>query len=279
MGGFDDEVSRLEKAFNDLGASLKSEDASAPEAEAEKRELSAMLAHDLKTPLTVIRSGMVLLQEQINESPRHMAKTARKAAEGRSPDDSHGRTFELLNMSTDRLRRMVEDVLQLSRMEEVQGLRETLPVDLAAMARACAKDFGFIVEDRKQSLALEVLDKDSFIVSGDGPLLRRVLDNLVHNAVEHTPAGGTITLRASLADEGLVRVSVSDSGPGIPLEARGDIFRKFFQKDTKRYVGNVGLGLALCEKAVLRHGGAIGIEDAAPRGACFYFTLPLAPLS
>ena len=279
VGGFDDEVSRLEKAFNDLGASLKSEMLRRREAEAEKRELSAMLVHDLKTPLTVIRSGMVLLQEQINESPRHMAKTARKAAEGRSPDDSHGRTFELLNMSTDRLRRMVEDVLQLSRMEEVQGLRETLPVDLAAMARACAKDFGFIVEDRKQSLALEVLDKDSFIVSGDGPLLRRVLDNLVHNAVEHTPAGGTITLRASLADEGLVRVSVSDSGPGIPLEARGDIFRKFFQKDTKRYVGNVGLGLALCEKAVLRHGGAIGIEDAAPRGACFYFTLPLAPLS
>jgi signal transduction histidine kinase len=63
----------------------------------------------------------------------------------------------------------------------------------------------------------------------------------------------------------------------VPAEARGDVFRKFFQKDVKRHVGNVGLGLALCEKVVLRHGGTIGIGDALPKGARFYFTLPAAP--
>jgi two-component system sensor histidine kinase KdpD len=102
-----------------------------------------------------------------------------------------------------------------------------------------------------------------------------VLDNLTHNAVEHTPTGGTITLRAA-AEPGHVKVSVSDSGPGIPQEARAHLFRKFFQRDLKRHVGNVGLGLALCEKVVTRHQGTIGIEDAKPHGACFFFTLPLA---
>src|SRR5262249_55221753 len=112
-------------------------------------------------------------------------------------------------------------------------------------------------------------------VSGDPTLLRRVLDNLVSNAVEHTPKGGSITIEVR-TQEGHARVSVSDSGPGVPPEARADIFRKFFQRDVKRPAGNAGLGLAFCEKAVLRHGGAIGIEGAEPHGACFYFPLPLA---
>jgi signal transduction histidine kinase len=106
-------------------------------------------------------------------------------------------------------------------------------------------------------------------------LLRRVLDNLVHNAVEHTPANGTIRIGLKSSD-GHARMSVSDGGPGIPAEARPELFRKFFQRDMKRHVGNVGLGLALCLRAVQRHGGTIGVEDAHPRGACFYFNLPLA---
>ena len=168
---------------------------------------------------------------------------------------------------------MVEDVLQLARLEEVAGLRESVPVDMAVMARACAKDFALVTAERKQKMALELPEDDLPPVTGDPALLRRVLDNLAHNAVEHNPAGGTVTI--GVAAEGAdVRVSVSDCGPGIPPEARGDIFVKFFQRDVKRHVGNVGLGLALCRKVVHRHGGAIGIEDAKPRGACFYFLLP-----
>jgi two-component system phosphate regulon sensor histidine kinase PhoR len=102
-----------------------------------------------------------------------------------------------------------------------------------------------------------------------------VLDNLLNNAVEHTPPGMAITI--SLENLGAkVRVSVSDSGPGIPPEARAQLFRKFFQKEFKRHVGNVGLGLAFCEKVILRHEGNIGVEDAKPHGSCFYFTLPVA---
>ena len=255
-----DEVARLVAAFNRLGGILKDETRRRRELELEKRELSAMLVHDLKTPLTVVRSGVTLLQEQLADT---------KAGAGCK------RTLELLDMSTDRLRRMVDDVLQLSRMEEVEGLRENKTVDLAVMAAAAGKDFGLITADRKQKLVVDIPAGTEAPVLGDGALLRRVLDNLVHNAVEHTPAQGAVTISVRV-DDGQARVSVSDAGPGIPPEARPEIFRKFFQKDMKRHVGNVGLGLALCLKAIQRHGGVIGVEDADPHGARFYFRLPLA---
>ncbi|MBI3289214.1 MAG: HAMP domain-containing histidine kinase [Elusimicrobia bacterium] len=255
-----DEMSRLVKAFNRMGVSLKAETRRRQILEAEKRELSAMLVHDLKTPLTVIRSGITLLAD--------IATRAGKR--------ENNRTFELLEMSTARLQRMVEDVLQLAKLEESAALPHREAVDMRALSRDCAKDFGLIVADRKQRLELVVPDDWPFLVMGDPSLLRRVLDNLVHNAVEHTPQGGRILINVGTEGE-RVLVEVSDSGPGVPIEAREHIFVKFFQRDMKRHVGNVGLGLALCEKVVARHGGSIGIGDAAPKGARFYFTLPFAP--
>ncbi|MBI5631663.1 MAG: HAMP domain-containing histidine kinase [Elusimicrobia bacterium] len=274
-----DEVSRLLAAFNRLGDSLKSETLRRQELESEKAELAAMLVHDLKTPLTVIHSGITLLEEQqgaeafLKAASGQAEAPARKA--GGRASASQQRTFELLKMSTSRLRRMVEDVLQLARLEEVAGLRERVPVDLSEMARACAKDFQLIAADHGQKLHLRLPKEPVPPVMGDPALLRRVLDNLLNNAVEHTPSGLSIALAVEL-EPGAVRVSVSDSGPGIPHEARASIFRKFFQKEVKRHVGNVGLGLAFCEKAVLRHEGTIGIEDAPSKGACFYFRLPAA---
>jgi two-component system OmpR family sensor kinase len=259
--GDGDEVSRLTAAFNRMGVSLKAETRRRRTLEAEKRELAAMLVHDLKTPMTVIRSGLTLLSD--------FATTGGKR--------EHNRTFELLEMSTARLQRMVEDVLQLAKLEEMSGLSYTELVELDALARACAKDFGLIVADRKQSLDLSLPREAPPPVLGDPALLRRVLDNLVHNAVEHTPAGGHILINVRAEGPDKVLVEVCDSGPGVPPEAREELFRKFFQRDMKRHVGNVGLGLALCEKVVSRHGGAIGVGDAEPKGARFYFTLPVAP--
>ncbi|MEK7233372.1 MAG: HAMP domain-containing sensor histidine kinase [Elusimicrobiota bacterium] len=259
--GGGDEVSRLTTAFNRMGVSLRAETRRRRILEEEKRELAAMLVHDLKTPMTVIRSGIALL-----------ADFATKSGER-----EHNRTFELLEMSTARLQRMVEDVLQLAKLEEMAGLSYTELVEMSALARACAKDFGLIVADRKQRLDLNVSDNAPLLVFGDPGLLRRVLDNLVHNAVEHTPSGGLISINVR-CEGANVLVEVSDSGHGVPPEAREHLFLKFFQRDMKRHVGNVGLGLALCEKVVSRHGGAIGIGDAVPKGARFYFTVPAAPV-
>ncbi len=264
LGGDDggDEVSRLIRAFNRMGVSLKAETRRRLTLEAEKRELAAMLVHDLKTPMTVIRAGITLLSDYNTKSGKR----------------EHNRTFELLEMSTARLQRMVEDVLQLAKLEATTSLAYSELVEMSVLARACAKDFGLIVADRKQTLDLTMPVSAPPPVLGDPALLRRVLDNLVHNAVEHTPAGGRILINILTEESGAVRVEVSDSGPGVPPEAREQLFLKFFQRDMKRHVGNVGLGLALCEKVVTRHGGTIGVGDAVPHGARFYFTLPVAPV-
>jgi two-component system OmpR family sensor kinase len=259
LGG--SEASRLVQAFNRMGATLKAETARRRTLESEKRELSAMLVHDLKTPLTVIRAGISLLSEV---APRTGGKR------------EHSRTFELLEMSAARLSRMVEDVLQLAKLEESSSLDNLDVVDLSELAAGCAKDFELVAADRKQTVALLLDGAARPPVLGDAALLRRVLDNLVHNAVQHTPMGGSITIGVRPDGAG-VTVEVSDSGPGVPAEARERVFQKFFQTDVKRHVGNVGLGLALCEKVVRRHGGSIGIGDAVPKGARFYFTLPAAP--
>ncbi|MFA6003382.1 MAG: HAMP domain-containing sensor histidine kinase, partial [Elusimicrobiota bacterium] len=151
LGGDDDsgdEVARLVAAFNRMGAVLKDETRRRRELELEKRELSAMLVHDLKTPLTVVRSGVTLLEDQLED------------IEGGGVGIGHKRTLHLLHMSTERLQRMIEDVLQLARMDEIPGLRESKTVDLAAMAASCAKDFGLIVADRKQKLVLDELPED-----------------------------------------------------------------------------------------------------------------------
>jgi signal transduction histidine kinase len=264
LGGDDggDELSRLIAAFNRMGLSLKSETRRRLVLETEKRELAAMLVHDLKTPMTVIRSGITLLADLATNSGKR----------------EHNRTFELLEMSTARLQRMVEDVLQLAKLEEMADLQSRENVELSALAAACAKDFGLVVADRKQKLELDVPDEPPPPVFGDPALLRRVLDNLVHNAVEHTPSGGRISIGVRRENRSVL-VEVSDSGPGIPPEAREHIFLKFFQKDVKRHVGNVGLGLALCDKVIARHGGTIGIGDAAPKGARFFFTLPVSEVA
>jgi signal transduction histidine kinase len=259
--GGSDEVSRLIGAFNRMGVSLRAETRRRRMLEAEKRELAAMLVHDLKTPMTVIRSGITLLADLATKSGKR----------------EHNRTFELLEMSTARLQRMVEDVLQLAKLEEMSALTYTELVEMSVLARACAKDFELIVADRKQRLDLSVPGEELLPVFGDPALLRRVIDNLVHNAVEHTPAGGRILLSVRAEGPDRVLVEVSDSGPGVPPEAREHLFLKFFQRDMKRHVGNVGLGLALCEKVVTRHGGTIGVGDAVEQGARFYFTLPAAP--
>lgn len=256
------EMARLVAAFNRMGEGLKAETRRRRELEREKLDLSAMLVHDLKTPLTVIRSGIALLREQLADGGADSGRGGSK------------RTFELLELSTSRLSRMVEDVLQLARMEEVRGLRERAPVDFARMAQDCAKDFSLVAAQRKQKVSAKVPKGGVPPVLGDAVILRRVLDNLVHNAIEHSPTGGVVLIAVVEEPGPRVRVSVSDSGPGIPPEARAQLFKKFFQKDIKRHVGNVGLGLAFCEKAVHRHDGVIGVDDAEPKGACFWFSLP-----
>src|SRR4029450_954345 len=106
-------------------------------------------------------------------------------------------------------------------------------------------------------------------------LVRRVLDNLVSNAIKHTPTGGRVRVQAR-GTSGGVRVTVADEGPGVPPEARQSIFEKFGAVATRssQQYHSVGLGLAFCRLAVQGHGGTIGVDSNQARGGVFWFELP-----
>ena len=109
----------------------------------------------------------------------------------------------------------------------------------------------------------------------DAPLIRRVLNNLLGNALKFTPDGGSIVIRISL-EGGLAHIEVSDTGPGIPSEMHERIFEKFGQVEGEKAALGTGLGLTFCRLAVEAHGGRIGVRSELGKGSIFWFELPLA---
>jgi signal transduction histidine kinase len=159
------------------------------------------------------------------------------------------------------------------------------PVDLARiLADACA-DFERIAGERRILVACAappgegsdaaVPAADVFTVKGDGERLRQVVNNLLSNAVKYSPNGGVVTL-ACTPQNGDVIVTVRDEGPGIPLEAQGRLFQRFYRVDgsSTRQVGGTGLGLAIAKAIVEQHSGKIWVESRPGEGSTFGFAVP-----
>jgi signal transduction histidine kinase len=167
---------------------------------------------------------------------------------------------------------MANDMLDVSRLEEGKLPLQLAEHDLGALAAAVQASLsGF---DRSRAIELEVTSQTS--AACDGGLVERVLENLVTNAIKHTPTGSTV--RISVGGRGdWARVTVSDRGPGVPPDARQRIFDKFEVVTRHGPDGyhSAGLGLAFCRLAVEAHGGAIGVEPGDPNGSTFWFELPL----
>jgi signal transduction histidine kinase len=255
-----DEVSALFKAFNDLQDRLKDTQERRDRAERERQDMTHMLVHDLKGPLGAFSAGLGLLEDAVNTSH----------------DASQVQLVQLMERSTARLLRMTNAILQLNRLEDdtVHLAREPIQLErLLAQrtdeARLSARDLGI-------ELRMEPIPPALPSAVGDSDAVGRVVDNLIFNALEHTPHGGRVIVSAHPAGPE-VRISIHDTGPGVPPEEREVIFEKF-RKGGEGSRG-VGLGLAYCKQAVERLGGRISVDGATEGGAVFYFTLPAAPRS
>ena len=217
-----------------------------------------MIVHDLRSPLTGIRAYLDLLKldgmDKLDPEMTESIDEARKVA------------VEMTDM--------VSDLLDVSRLEAGQMPLELSPVDLGALAAQAVGAFGGGGAAQRVTLRVEA-PVERLRVACDAGVIRRVIVNLVGNAVKFTPASGRIELTVQ-GDGAEARVSVSDTGPGIPAEYHEKIFEKFGQvelarKGTKH---SSGLGLTFCKFAVEAHGGRIGMESAIGRGSTFWFTLP-----
>jgi heavy metal sensor kinase len=243
-----DEFGRLAGVFNDTLARLQ-------EAFDQLRRFTADASHELRTPLTAMRSvGEVALQ-------RPLTVTGYR--------DVIGSMLE----EVDRLTRLVESLLTLTRAEagRIPLTRQT--VDLGDLAVGAADSLRVLAEDKEQTL--EVDAQRGITVECDPGIVRQALINLLYNAIKYTPSQGAVSLRVNARPPREAVIEVNDTGPGIPVEAHGRIFERFYRVDPgrSREDGGVGLGLAIARWAIEANGGRIELESDRGSGALFRIVL------
>ncbi len=246
------EFARLSAALNRMLAELERSDR-------QRRNLAADVAHELRTPLHIIQGNLEgVLDGVYTPSPEHIEATLDEARQ---------------------LGRLVEDLRTLSLAEagELPLVRE--PVQVGDLLADAVTSFAARALGAGVTLRAAPGPADELLLHADGGRLNQVLSNLVSNALRHTPAGGVVTL-AAVASEGRLRLTVADSGAGIPAAELPFIFDRFWRGDPARGRGEgagSGLGLAIAAQLVKAHGGEITASSEPGRGSLFTVELPLPP--
>jgi two-component system phosphate regulon sensor histidine kinase PhoR len=205
-------------------------------------------------------------------SLRALTETLRDGALDDPP--AANRFLDRMEVELDALTQMVEELLELSRIESGQVPLRLNPV--LPQAAVCPAVERLRTQAERNHLDLDVqVARDLPLVLVDAGRIHQVVTNLVHNAIKFTPAGGRIEVRAT-SDAAWVTVTVKDSGIGIAPHDLTRIFERFYKTDRSRAVGGTGLGLAIAKHLVQAHGGAIWAESQGGKGSVFYFTLPRA---
>ena len=218
--------------------------------------LTHMVVHDLRSPLSVVLMALELLK----------AKAA-----GRWREDD----LECLvrcEVGAKLMKEMIATLLDVSRFEAKSMPLSPTQIDLRILAGAALESLRQVAERRGIGLAIEA--EESVRARCDTEIIRRVLVNLLDNALKFTPRQGGIVVGVRRIDGDRARLSVRDGGPGIAEEHRSRIFEKFSQIAAVDARRGTGLGLAFCKLAVEAHGGEIGVESEAGKGSVFWFTLP-----
>lgn len=246
-----DEITDLARAFNKRQDNAKEAEAARDVAEKKRQDMVNMVIHDLKGPLAGLQNGLDVCEESAG------------SAEARD-------LLRLMKKSNNRILRMVDEILQIARLEEPAFRLDEKQIDLAQLAQQRIEESMLTAQTRGITIEFNGLDQPC-PVKADPILLGRVIDNLLFNAFEHSPNGHPINVTVRSDAEG-ARFEIRDHGPGLLPDDLKVIFEKF-QKGHAVSKG-FGLGLAFCRLAVERHGGRIWAENIPSGGACFFFTIP-----
>jgi signal transduction histidine kinase len=221
-----------------------------------KRSAVTTVSHQLRNPLTSIRMSVHLLLEgslgPLNSRQAELLIAAREECE--------------------RLTAIVEELLDLNRMESGKSLLDIEPVSPDAMVREAVEPFLTDAKDKGITLTMTMPDGLPNVL-GDSKRLQHVLSNLLSNALRFTNPGGSVSVGAE-AEPGLVKVAVTDSGRGIEAEHLGRLFEPFYRVPGQDRPTGVGLGLAIVKEIVKAHGGSVGVNSEPGKGSTFWFTLP-----
>ncbi|MEM9540278.1 MAG: histidine kinase [Cyanobacteria bacterium P01_E01_bin.42] len=246
-----EEIFRLEKEKEELLEQLQFKD-----------RVLAMLAHDLRSPLTAASIALETLELAQNYEDRERAAylTEQLYKQARTQ-------FRTMN-------RMIGDILQAAKVKKGEFAPKLQTLDLSAFCEDYLKQYNSRL--RGKGLYLEQdLPQDIPNVYADPELISQVLANLLDNAIKYTPTGGNIGFSILHRTTQKVQVSVCDTGPGIPEEKRDRIFEGHFRLERDEAKEGFGIGLALCRQVIQAHYGQIWVDSPDDRGSCFHFTLPV----
>jgi signal transduction histidine kinase len=249
-----DEIGRLARAFNSMVARLEA-------AFARQKRFVADVSHELRTPLTGLGGSLEMLLF------------------GAANDDEEVTHHLMSGMyaEVERMQRLVVDLLVLTRLDEGRLKLRLTPVEVSPLlADVCTQMQSQV---HGQSLTYQV-PPGLPALRGDADHLRRVLLNIVENALKFTPAGGCVELRAANENQGWVMLEIQDTGAGIPSEALPHVFERFYRADSSRtrqasHIGGSGLGLSLARELVEAHGGTIAISSRVDQGTTVTLRLPV----
>ncbi|RLC84803.1 MAG: hypothetical protein DRJ03_13270 [Chloroflexi bacterium] len=260
------EVRGLARSFNTMADQVEA-------AQRSQRDFVANVSHELKTPLTSIQGFSQALLDGAAATPQAKTRAAR-----------------VIHEEANRMRRLVDELLTLARFDAGQMVLARDPVELGPLLQRCVEKLAPQAEAADAALELNVAGR--LRVTGDRDRLAQVFANLLDNSLAHTPAGGKVTIAAQLAEKHIVKVTVTDTGAGIPADALSRIFERFYQVDKSRGRSRggrperrpepaegrsrgAGLGLAITKEIVEAHGGAIAAESVVGLGSKFTVRLPV----
>jgi signal transduction histidine kinase len=252
-----DEMADLARTFNDMAAQLEAAARKQHELDTLRRDLVAWIGHDLRTPLASIRVIVEALADGVVEDRATVERYLQTA-------QRHIRSLSLL----------IDDLFEMAQIDAGGLQLERDSNSISDLISDTLESFSALAA--RQGVKLEgKVAPGVDLVFMDAGQIGRVLTNLVSNALRHTPAGGSVQVRASAVAEG-VQVEVCDTGEGIRAEDLSHIFEQFYrgEKSRSRATGGAGLGLAIAKGIVEAHGGHIGVESPDGQGTRFFFTLP-----
>lgn len=242
------EFRRLGESFNRMLDNL-SESFSA------LREFNGSAAHEFRTPLAIMQAQIELYEQEEHENV----------------DQETAEMIAMMKEQTSRLSHLVKSLLDMS---ELQTIPRIDPVELQSLIEEVLADLSSLAE--KNGVQLIQKKRDDLIYTGSDILLYRMFFNLTENAIRYNHPGGCVTLSAEENADHNIRITVADTGQGIPKEAQERIFQPFYRvdKSRSRAFGGVGLGLALVQKIAELHGGTIRIAESSEMGSTFEICLP-----
>jgi signal transduction histidine kinase len=252
-----DEVTRVSERFNDMVDRLQTTDQA-------RKSFVANVSHELRTPVAIIQGNL-----------------ERLISDGESNGDTleQRRTLEMLHRETLTLSRLIDDLFTMARIEETTLPLETTSLRLHEIAADVVDGIREVAWEQRRVSVESLVPATLPPVIADRTRLRQILGNLLYNALRHTPEGGLIVVNAERED-GMLRVSVSDTGVGISEDELARVFDRFYQVERAgRHAEGSGLGLSIVKQLVEAQGGTIGAESVAGQGTTFRFTLPLAPIA